>query len=174
MGGLYGGKCLSIVVACAAITSLAACTARYKLPATATATATLVVERANKSAGLTTASNQFLSISGQCQADGATITGFGPLDGSRKTATMEAGRKLTFTALTRYHYTSGVTPTAGGAVASVDQTGCHNRFAFEPKAGESYRVRQLASMGSACQVEVVSLSTGRAPSDLEHLEPHSC
>jgi hypothetical protein len=165
----------ALVVVCASSTMLTACAARYQMPSGVTATATVNIERANTSAGLTTASNQFLEISKENRCAGRqTLSSFGPLSGSRKSVRVEAGRTQIFTATTRYHFANGVAFTGGGAVSTVGSNGCQNRVSFTPRAGEIYRVRQFAAIDQACSIEVISQGTNAPPPDLENLETLAC
>lgn len=51
---------------------------------------------------------------------------------------------------------------------------CDNRIAFTPESGAHYSIKQVTAIGRYCRMEVNDASTGKAPADLEHINPASC
>lgn len=51
---------------------------------------------------------------------------------------------------------------------------CDNRIAFTPQAGAHYSIKQVTAIGRYCRMEVIDARTGKAPADLEQINPASC
>jgi len=83
------------------------------------------------------------------------------LASKRKARRIPAGRLVQIFAYTR-HDNIGVSGT------------CVSRIAFVPTVGGHYSMKQVAVVGRYCTMEVIDSSTGKAPPDLEHIDPESC
>ena len=148
------------VAACAGLFMLGGCATYYRAQTATVATLNLVPGISVWHLGAGEMQEISIATDNRCSSVGEAHR-FGPLKMSPKSLPIDANRRLIFQALAR-SYTVG----SHGI--------CINRLAFTPRAGESYRMVQHTQFHNACSFEVIALSTGRPPEDLEILKEEPC